>query len=223
MWELQTSFFGSQQSDTKTNRYLLRRTSEQSFRRCSSEGGLPCNAQLHLESAESSLGPREQTQPVIEYACRFTGSSQRSVFCLHIAHTHWQLRPHYSQTSLPQPWQEITDCFFQPIFHFLQSFFFLFFFYPLRGDGKEVHSQVSQDILVGLVGPATHPDQEILWDQQNPYGPCPLSFLQSLWCLCHLSLLSEKVGGRTENLRLQEKKMWNWGLFYSIWQIHDIF
>lgn len=128
MWELQTSFFGSQQSDTKTNRYLLRRTSEQSFRRCSSEGGLPCNAQLHLESAESSLGPREQTQPVIEYACRFTGSSQRSVFCLHIAHTHWQLRPHYSQTSLPQPWQEITDCFFQPIFHFLQSFFFLFFF-----------------------------------------------------------------------------------------------
>lgn len=77
----------------------------------------------------------------------------------------------------------------------------------LRGDGQdEVHSRVSQDILVDLVGPATRPGQEIPGDQQNPCGPRPLSFLQSPWGPRHLSPLSEEAGERTENLWLLKEK-----------------
>lgn len=35
-----------------SDRYLLRRTSVQSFRRCSSEGDLPCNMTSHLDSGQ---------------------------------------------------------------------------------------------------------------------------------------------------------------------------
>lgn len=80
-------YCGSQQNDIKANRYLLRRTSVQSFRRCSSEGGLPCNTQLHFDSAESTMGLGKQAQPVIECACRSTGSYQRSIICILPTHT----------------------------------------------------------------------------------------------------------------------------------------
>lgn len=59
---------------------------------------------------------------------------------------------------------------------------------------KEVHSQVFLDILAGLVGPASHPGQEIPWDQQHPCGPrgpCPLSFLQYPSGPHHLAHLSK--------------------------------
>ena len=67
-----------------------------------------------------------------------------------------------------------------------------------------VHSQASQDILVGLVGLAIHPGLEIPWDQQHPYGPCGpclLSFRQAPWGPHPLSILSEEAE-RTENLTL---------------------
>lgn len=169
----------------KTNRYLLRRTSVQSFRRCSSEGGLPCNTQLHFDSAESTLGLGKQAQLVIEYVCRFTGSSQHSTICLHTAHTCSPLQPHYSQTQLSRTRQEITDCIFQPIFKL----------FNLPGGTEEnVHSQVFLDVPAGLVGPAAHPGQEIPWDQRHPCGPhdpCPLSCLQAPWGPHHLSHLSK--------------------------------
>lgn len=100
----------------QTNRYLLRRTSVQSFRRCSSEGGLPCNTQLHFDSAESTLGLGKQAQCVIEYVCRFTESPQHSALCLHAAHTRSPLQPRSSRTHLSRSRHEITDCIFQPIF-----------------------------------------------------------------------------------------------------------
>lgn len=71
-------------------------------------------------SAESTAGRWEQTGPVIEHACRFTGHSQR----LHKAHTHWQLRSRYYPATLPQTRPDVSDCLFQPFFFCCCFFYF---------------------------------------------------------------------------------------------------
>lgn len=57
-----------------SDRYLLRRTSVQSFRRCSSEGDLPCNMTIHLDS-----GQKKKKQEIYSVeACRGGVHSQVS-------------------------------------------------------------------------------------------------------------------------------------------------
>lgn len=113
MFETTAALVFAPQSDVKTNKYLLRRTSVQSFTRCSSEGGLPWNTQLHFDSAEATLGLGKHA---LARACRFRGSSQCSVLHLHVAHTHWQQCHSNSQPWPLQVWQEsvFSPTFFSP-------------------------------------------------------------------------------------------------------------
>lgn len=73
----------------KTNRYSLRRTSVQSFRRCASDGGLPCNTQ----------SPFILLVGWVEL--QIYSISMLHSLSSHGPHTHWQQQHHYSSTSRP--------------------------------------------------------------------------------------------------------------------------
>lgn len=166
---------GSHQNYINSSRYLLRSTSVQSFNRCWSEGGLPCNTKWHIYSAESILGLEKRAPLVMECAYNCTGSSQRTTLPSLITHI-----------AEPSPSTQAGNHSSH-----ISGQKFLFFKRVCSEMVRKRHSLVSQDVLVGLVGLATHPGQGIPWDPQNPSGPCPLSFLQPPWGQCHLLLLSE--------------------------------
>lgn len=80
---------GTQQKDINSNRYLLRRTSVQSFKRCSSEGDLPCKTKLHFDSTESTPGVGKHARPVIEYAADLQDPLNTPLpYSTHLAESH---------------------------------------------------------------------------------------------------------------------------------------